>query len=154
VLPPHVEFGIGTWFNRAVMSSQAFSRKLQSFDNPGPLTPAEALELRRWLANGMETPVPDFVGPGAAAFDSVVGAIYHLTDKVWIMPALQAAMAGKAIGLVYDADDPAVSADALATLTTVQFFPRNRLNIMHNKFLVAGNALLEAQQGSPIRLTC
>src|SRR5262249_378808 len=35
VLPPHVEFGIGTWFNRAVMSSQAFSRKLRSFNAPG-----------------------------------------------------------------------------------------------------------------------
>ena len=78
-LPAHVEMGIGTWFNRAVMSSQAFSRKLRSFNvPPGPLTPAQALDLRQWLANGMETPVPDFVGPNAPAFDSVVGAIYHL----------------------------------------------------------------------------
>src|SRR5262245_46157257 len=155
VLPPHVQFGIGTWFNRAVMSSQAFSRKLRSFDAPpGQLTSVQALELRRWLANGMETPVPDFVGPAASAFNSVVGAIYHLTDKVWIMPALQAAMASKAIGIVFDADDPAVSADALNTLTAVQFFPRNKLAIMHNKFLVAGHALLNAQQASPVRLTC
>ena len=155
VLPPHIEFGIGTWFNRAVMSSQAFSRKLRSFNAPsGQLTSAQALELRQWLANGMETPVPDFVGPAAPAFDSVVGAIYHLTDKIWIMPALQTAMANKAIGLVFDADDPAVSADALSTLSSVEFFPRSRLAIMHNKFLVAGNGLLNAQQASPQRLTC
>jgi phosphatidylserine/phosphatidylglycerophosphate/cardiolipin synthase-like enzyme len=155
LLPTHVEFGIGTWFNRAVMSSQAFSRKLRSFNvPPGQLTPAQALELRQWLANGMETPVPDFVGPDAPAFDSVVGAIYHLTDKVWIVPALQATMTNKSIGLVFDADDPAVSADALDTLTQAQFFPRDRLAIMHNKFLVAGDELQNAEQAAPKRLTC
>src|SRR5262249_3924687 len=39
-LPAHVELGIGTWFNRAVMSSQAFSRKLEALGyGPGhPLT--------------------------------------------------------------------------------------------------------------------
>ena len=154
VLPQHVAFDIGTWFNRAVISSQAFSRKLHSFDTPpGQLTDAQKLDLRLWLANGMETPVPDFVGPGAPAFDSVTGAIYHLTDKVWIIPALQAAMATKTIGLVYDNDDPAVNADAKQILTDVEFFPRTRLNIMHNKFLVAGDNL-DAQQASPKRLTC
>jgi hypothetical protein len=155
VLPNHVEFGIGTWFNRAVMSSQAFSRKLKSFNvPPAQLTAAQALELRQWLANGMETPVPDFVGPAAAAFDSVVGAIYHLTDQVWIIPALQAAMATKSIGLVFDADDPAVSAAAQATLTQVTFFPRDKLEIMHNKFLVAGDQLQNAPQAVAKRLTC
>ncbi|MGE5835545.1 MAG: phospholipase D-like domain-containing protein [Acidobacteriota bacterium] len=155
VLPNHVEFGIGTWFNRAVMSSQAFSRKLKSFNvPPAQLTAAQALELRQWLANGMETPVPDFVGPAAAAFDSVVGAIYHLTDQVWIIPALQAAMATRSIGLVFDADDPAVSAAAQATLTQVTFFPRNKLEIMHNKFLVAGDQLQNAPQAVTKRLTC
>lgn len=155
LLPAHVEFGIGTWFNRAVMSSQAFSRKLRSFNvPPGQLTPAQALKLRQWLANGMETPVPGFVGPAAAAFDSVVGAIYHLTDKLWIIPALQAAMTSKALGLVFDADDPAASADMLNTLTQVNFFPRNKLGIMHNKFLVAGDQLQNAQQATPKRLTC
>lgn len=155
-LPEHVEFGIGSWFNRAVMSSQAFSRKLRSFNLPpsGQLSAAQALELRQWLANGMESPVPDFVGPGAPAFDSVVGAIYHLTDKLWIIPALKTAMATKAIGLVFDADDPAVNQDAQDELTGVQFSPRTRLNIMHNKFLVAGNALLNAPQAAPLRLTC
>jgi phosphatidylserine/phosphatidylglycerophosphate/cardiolipin synthase-like enzyme len=155
VLPRHVEFGIGTWFNRAVMSSQSFSRKLKSFNvPPAQLTAAQALELREWLANGMEKPVPDFVGAAAPAFDSVVGAIYHLTDNVWIIPALQAAMATKSVGLVFDADDPAVSADALGTLTQVTFFPRDKLNIMHNKFLVAGDQLQNPPQAVPKRLTC
>ncbi len=155
-LPAHVEFGIGTWFNRAVMSSQAFTRKLKSFNVPAGqlLTAAQALELRQWLANGLESPVPDFVGATAPAFDSVVGAIYHLTDKVWIIPALQAAMSNKSIGLVFDADDPTASADALNTLTQVQFFARNKLAIMHNKYLVAGNNLQNAPQATPRRLTC
>ena len=154
-LPAHVEMGIGTWFNRAVMSSQAFSRKLRSFNvPPGPLTPAQALDLRQWLANGMETPVPDFVGPNAPAFDSVVGAIYHLTDTLWIIPALQAAMAGKSVGLVFDADDLAASADARTTLAQVTFFPRTRLQIMHNKYLVAGHQLQNPAQAQPKRLTC
>jgi hypothetical protein len=155
VLPAHVEFGIGTWFNRAVMSSQSFSRKLKSFNvPPAQLTPAQALDLRQWLANGMETPVPDFVGPAAPAFDSAVGAIYHLTDTVWIIPALQAAMTTKSLSLVFDADDPAVSANAQTTLTQVTFFPRDKLAIMHNKFLVAGDQLQNAQQAAPKRLTC
>lgn len=155
-LPAHVEFGIGTWFNRAVMSSQAFTRKLRALGfGPGqPLTAAQALDLRIWLANGMHAPVPEFVGPTSAAFDSAVGAIYHLTDNVWIIPALQTAMAGKSIGLVYDAKDPAANADALNTLTQVQFFPRNKTNTMHNKFLVAGDQLLAAQGATPKRLTC
>ncbi len=155
VLPPHVEFGIGSWFNRAVMSSQAFARKLKSFNvPPDTLTPAEALELRQWLANGMEAPLPDFVSTAGAAVDSIVGAIYHLTDKIWIIPALANAMAGKTIGLVFDADDPAVTADAQSALAQVQFFPRTRLNIMHNKFLVAGKSLDDAPQAEPKKLTC
>jgi len=155
VLPPHIEFGIGSWFNRAVMSSQAFARKLKSFNvPPDTLTPAEALELRQWLANGMEVPVPDLVATAGAAVDSIVGAIYHLTDKIWIIPALANAMAGKTIGLVFDADDPAVSAGAQSVLTQVQFFPRTRLNIMHNKFLVGGKSLDDAPQAEPKKLTC
>ena len=155
VLPPHVEFGIGSWFNRAVMSSQAFARKLKSFNAPpGTLTAAQALELRQWLANGMEAPVPDLLSTAGTAVDSIAGAIYHLTDKLWIIPALANAMASKTIGLVYDADDPVVSADALSTLTQVQFFARTRLNIMHNKFLVAGKMLDDAPQAEPKKLAC
>jgi phosphatidylserine/phosphatidylglycerophosphate/cardiolipin synthase-like enzyme len=55
---------------------------------------------------------------------------------------------------VYDAKDPAASAGALSTLTQVQFFPRNKTNIMHNKFLVAGDSLLATQGATPKRVTC
>lgn len=63
-------------------------------------------------------------------------------------------MASKSIGLVYDAKDPSASAGALAALTGAQFFPRNKTNIMHNKFLVAGDRLLAGQAPAPRRLTC
>jgi|SRR5882672_2651008 len=63
-LPAHVELGIGTWFNRAVMSSQAFSRKCTSLGVQSGVKPtaAQAKHLREWLANGMHKPVPDFIG--------------------------------------------------------------------------------------------
>jgi PLD-like domain len=150
-LPPHQEFGIGTWFNRAVMSSQAFSRKVTALGLVPGQAPnaAQALDLRSWLANGMEEPVPAFVG---AAPDSIVGAIYHLSDTLWIVPALKGAMATKEIALVYDAKvekdengdpKPNPSTDAIDELVDVTFKGRNKTNIMHNKFLVGGQRLLK-----------
>ena len=65
---------------------------------------------------------------------SVVGAIYHLTDELWVIPALKTSMSQKAIGLVYDAKvekdkktgipiaNP--NEDAIKTLKDLQFFPR------------------------------
>jgi phosphatidylserine/phosphatidylglycerophosphate/cardiolipin synthase-like enzyme len=159
-LPAHEELGIGTWFNRAVMSSQAFSRRLKSLNlaaGAAP-TPQQALALREWLANGMETPLPQFV----SAATSIAGAIYHLTDGQWVIPAMKQAMAGTAMGMVYDAhiekDDngvplPNPNDEAIATLTGVTFFKRNKTNIMHNKFLVAGEKLL-ADGETPARVIC
>ena len=48
ILPEHIEFGIGTWFNRAVMSSQAFSRILDAMGLPKDQKPSDqyALKLR------------------------------------------------------------------------------------------------------------
>jgi phosphatidylserine/phosphatidylglycerophosphate/cardiolipin synthase-like enzyme len=143
-LPEHVEFGIGTWFNRAVMSSQAFSRKVKALNlDGGPPTKTQARELRGWLANGMEKPVPDFI----ARRRSVVGAIYHLTDDLWIIPALRRRMRSASIELIYDARvkkkdgvvQPNPNEGAVAELTGVTFHPRKRANIMHNKFLVTGD---------------
>ena len=161
-LPEHIEFGIGTWFNRAVMSSQAFSRILNAIGLSKDEEPSleEALKLRTWLANGMERPLPDFI----AHASSIVGAIYHLTDSVWVIPALKAAMTQSAIGLIYDAKvekDKATGAPkpnpnegAVRTLHDVRFFLRNKTTIMHNKFLVAGEHLLSVAEAKPAQLTC
>jgi phosphatidylserine/phosphatidylglycerophosphate/cardiolipin synthase-like enzyme len=161
-LPAHREHGIGSWFNRAVMSSQAFSRKVTALGlAPGQKpTAAQAKDLRDWLANDMDKPVPELI---ASAHDSVIGAIYHLTDTLWIVPALKSQMTAKHIGLVYDAkvqkdkngnvlDNP--NQDAIDELGHVTFFPRNKTSIMHNKFLVSGAKLLTKNAAAAKALTC
>ena len=158
-MPPHTEFGIGTWFNRAVMGSQAFSRILKSMGlktNEVPV-PENALKLRTWLSNGMEQPLPNFISSAS----SVVGAIYHLTDNLWVIPALQAAMTTTSIGLIYDQHldkqgnpKPNPNNEAIGILSNVSFFSRRKTNIMHNKFLVSGERLLEDDNANPIQLTC
>lgn len=160
VLPPHEEFGIGTWFNRAVMSSQAFSRMVDAMNlKDNKPTQEQALVLYEWLANDMEKPVPGFI----LAASSLAGAIYHLTDKIWIIPALKKIMKKAKIGLVYDSHItknkkgnklPNPNDDAINSLKSVQFFGRNKTNIMHNKYLVAGDKVLAASGATPARLAC
>jgi phosphatidylserine/phosphatidylglycerophosphate/cardiolipin synthase-like enzyme len=125
-VPHEVDGSIGTYFNRAVVSSQSFARLVQSgrsFD-----------DQMAWLANGLQNAVPDFL---AGARDGVATAIYHLTDNRWIVPAFQHLQC--AACLVYNlkpddqADVPAANAlsGGLCTLC-----PRTKTNIMHHKFIV------------------
>ena len=68
------------------------------------------------------------------------------------------------IGLVYDAkikrdpetDKPLPNPNnaAIQTLQNVQFFPRDKTSIMHNKYLVAGEDLLSKNDAKPKLLTC
>ncbi len=153
-LPPHLEHGVGTYFNRAVVSSQAFSRKLKAMGlDPKKAPPAKkALELRTWLSNDLENVIPEFLRTAP----ETAGAIYHLTDDLWIIPALTA-FAGnkKKATLVYDAKTtknkdgsvrPSPNAPVVKALgKKVKFKPRKRANIMHDKFLVAGKDLLKPQ---------
>jgi len=75
---PNVEReGISTWFNRAVVSSQAFSQK---FPDPEK----SLVAVMDWLANGLEDAFTDIL-KGAR---NIWGAIYHLTDEEWVMPDL------------------------------------------------------------------
>ena len=156
-LPKNVEFGIGTWFNRAVMSSQAFSRilKAMGIDKDEVPNPDDELKLREWLANDMEKPLPHFI----TSSSSVAGAIYHLTDKLWIIPALKNAMSNSKIGLVYDSklrgkpkSNP--NTDTIKTLKKVKFFKRDKTGIMHNKFLIMGDNLLSKNGAKPLQITC
>jgi phosphatidylserine/phosphatidylglycerophosphate/cardiolipin synthase-like enzyme len=127
-LPKVMEDGISTWFNRAVVASQAFKREF-------PDLPKQLPEAMDWLANGLEDAFGDILG-GAKEID---GAIYHLTDKRWVMPALKAFKGD--LSLVYEkrsndeTDDPAVK-----QLKSPRFkgHPRGKTNIMHDKFLVDG----------------
>ncbi|NKJ50649.1 phospholipase [Burkholderia sp. SG-MS1] len=164
-LPQHIEDGIGTWFNRAVVSSQAFSRKVKAMGlDPAQAPPAaKALELRRWLANDLESSF-------AAVFDGAtraVSAVYHLTDTLWVIPALKKfaqAQAPHATAVVYDAHTGAATRSHPATPSPnqpavdelggiVDFHPRKATNIMHDKFIVtdAPNAK-SADKGKPTRL--
>jgi phosphatidylserine/phosphatidylglycerophosphate/cardiolipin synthase-like enzyme len=160
-IPQHVEFGIGTWFNRAVMSSQAFSRKVEALGLTGNApTTEQALSLREWLANGMEKPLPAFI----ANAPSLVGAIYHLTDNIWIIPSLKSVMGTTRTVLVYDSNvekdpktkkpKPNPNDDAITELNKVQFRGRDKTNIMHNKYLVAGDKLTGNTGQKAVRLTC
>lgn len=155
-LPEHVVDGIGTWFNRAVVSSQAFSRQVAALglgqhDKPSD---AQALALRTWLANDLQQVFELMLEPATRA----ASAVYHLTDTLWAIPAFEAfgKQHGKqALAIVYDAhltqrsggkpplpspNQPAV--DLLRDLASLA--PRDRTRIMHDKFIVT-----DAANGDP-----
>jgi phosphatidylserine/phosphatidylglycerophosphate/cardiolipin synthase-like enzyme len=125
-IPHEEQDGIGTYFNRAVVSSQAFKRE---FSHPQASLP----KAMRWLANGLDAAIPNFLlGDGP-----VTGAIYHLTDKTWVIPAMKAHTGNQKIAYHLKPPDVVSSfaAKALAS-STRQFFKRTKTNIMHDKFLV------------------
>lgn len=148
-LPDHIVDGVGTWFNRAVLSSQAFVRKLDamglSADQAPP--PDKALALREWLANDLEQVFGEILRGATHA----AGATYHLTDPLWAIPQFKAfaqAQGAHRLALVYDShkiaktkahsqrdspNQPVV--DALGDV--IDFSPRDKTSIMHNKFVVS-----------------
>ena len=146
-LPAHVEDGIGTWFNRAVLSSQAFSRKLAAMGLDPTKAPsaAQALELRAWLANDLQDSF-GFIFEGAT---HAASAVYHLTDELWVIPKFaQFAKANgpTSLAVVYDAHaaaatkshaaSPSPNQKAVDELGTIaELFPRKATNIMHDKFI-------------------
>ena len=148
-LPDHIVDGVGTWFNRAVLSSQAFSRKLDAMGltpNQAP-PPDKALVLREWLANDLEQVFGEILRGATHA----AGATYHLTDRLWAIPQFKAfaqAQGAHRLALVYDShkiaktkthpeqDSPNQSVvDELGNV--IDFSPRDKTSIMHNKFVVS-----------------
>jgi hypothetical protein len=73
VLPNILDGKIATYFNRAVVSSQSFL----------PIATKDLAAQMKWLANGLENAIPD-IFDASDAFDC---AIYHLSDKLWILPS-------------------------------------------------------------------
>ncbi len=132
-VPEVEENGITSHFNRAVVSSQAFSKQFPVLE-----TAAQQKGARAWLANGMEQAVPQFFD--RAAGKDVDGAIYHLTDTTWIIPAML--NYGGQISLVYNqtssdhTSDAAVQKLVASGRPDESFVARTHANIMHNKFLV------------------
>ncbi|HET8824022.1 MAG TPA: hypothetical protein VFM77_02760, partial [Terriglobales bacterium] len=127
-LPQVNRHGIWTWFNRAVVSSQAFTRE---FPEPQKDLP-RAMD---WLANGIEDAFAEVLKG-----NRIHGAIYHLTDNHWVMPGLESVSSD--LTLVYEkrtndsTDDAAVAILKRKLEGQFQGFPRSKTNIMHDKFLV------------------
>jgi hypothetical protein len=115
------------------VSFQAFSKQLPTLE-----TPAQQKAARAWLANGMEQAVPQFFD--RASGKDVDGAIYHLTDDTWIIPAML--HYGGQISLVYshtksdDTSDVEIQKLIASGRPEESFTARTHANIMHNKFLV------------------
>src|SRR5262249_24237513 len=143
-LPQVEEDGIATWFNRAVVSSQAFSRE---FPDPKSNIPG----VMDWLANGLEDAQ---ILSGA---DKIEVAIYHLTDNHWVVPVFKG-FKGE-LSLVYeDRSNDRTDRPAIDLLESDRFEgkPRSKTNIMHDKFLVdmdGGRVLMGSANLTPEGLT-
>jgi len=128
-IPRIVTDGIGTYFNRAVVSSQAFSREF----------PKDKMDIDRamaWLANGLGDAVPGFL-KGAATIE---GAIYHLTDNEWVMPALKKLSAKGSLVCAFKPPGETVNttAEKLLKKSGLHVDERSKTAIMHDKFLIKG----------------
>ena len=105
----------------------------------------------KWLANGLQDSFPKIL----AKADKINGAIYHLTDKEWVMPSLKG-FKGE-LSLVYeDRKNDQTDAPAVKQLKSAHFEGkgRSKTNIMHDKFLVNIKnqvASLWARQISPLK---
>lgn len=134
-IPQVVVNGIGTYFNRAVVSSQAFSKEFGAIT-----THAQYVQALEWLSNGMDDALTNFID--AAKGKGLAIVAYHLTDTQWSIPDLQNFNA-KA-NIVYFLKQEASGGDTanLKTVNTlsannkIAFFPRTKTNIMHDKFMV------------------
>ena len=134
-IPQVVVNGIGTYFNRAVVSSQAFSKQFGSIT-----THAQYVQALEWLSNGMDDALTAFIN--GADGKGLAGVAYHLTDNQWTIPALQN-FKSKANFVYFLKEEPSGGDTTnLKTLITLKpkknitFFPRTKTNIMHDKFLV------------------
>jgi phosphatidylserine/phosphatidylglycerophosphate/cardiolipin synthase-like enzyme len=145
-LPRVEQDGIATWFNRAVVSSQAFSRQ---FPDPQSKIP----QVMDWLANGLEDSFARILS-GAKEID---GAIYHLTDKRWVVPALKSFKGD--LSLVFeDSSNDTTDRPAIKLLKSKRFEgkPRTKTAIMHHKFLVdvnGGRVMMGSANFTPEGLT-
>jgi phosphatidylserine/phosphatidylglycerophosphate/cardiolipin synthase-like enzyme len=134
-----------TYFNRAVVSSQSFSSRFVD-RKTNKLIESKRKDAYEWLANGL----PDAFTELMNGADSLEGSIYHLHDKEWVIPALKIFPGNISMVLDFhkytkdskdgkhkkgEPKDPE-NAAAIAELINVGFSPRDKTNIMHDKFLV------------------
>lgn len=139
-VPSHDTEGgkISTYFNRAVVSSQSFSK--QFVDKNNKFIEEKRHQAYKWLANGLSDAFTRILD-GA---ESIEGAVYHLSDFEWVVPKL-GGFSGP-LSMVLDnhataknkKKDPNQNArDELKDMNrNLELFDRSKTNIMHNKFLV------------------
>ena len=88
-LPAHREANIGSWFNHAVVSSQAFARKVAALH-----IGADARRRRRSrhcaCAHGLRTTCRKSSRSTLDHAHRAASAVYHLTDPLWAIPAFEA----------------------------------------------------------------
>jgi phosphatidylserine/phosphatidylglycerophosphate/cardiolipin synthase-like enzyme len=129
-VPREVERGIGSYFNRAVVSSQAFIREFGARPAGKQLDAALA-----WLANGMEGVVPAYI----EGTRDLAAAIYHLTDSYWVVPALEK-YKGTGSVVYHDKKNDRANRPTVRDLgrkkSRLTFHPRTKGRLMHNKFVV------------------
>lgn len=137
-IPQTEEQGIGTYFNRAVVSSQAFAREFGHIT-----THAQYQAALAWLANGMNEGLLNFINKAKGVGLAV--ASYHLTDQEWVVPALTQFNADASVVYFYKHPSPAgkggdnANAASVALMSSnpkISFFQRTKTNIMHDKFMV------------------
>lgn len=135
-IPHFVENGIGTYFNRAVVSSQAFSEMLAEHDNLD--------RQMAWLANGMQNAIVQFLTSYTA---EVHGAVYHLTDNEWVGPELAKYRGKGSFVLHWHEGSGAKKSDRdIANKGAMDLFAQNgghisahkrtKTSIMHDKLLI------------------
>lgn len=137
-IPQVEEKKIGTYFNRAVVSSQAFSREFGEIK-----TKEQYDEALAWLSNGMDEALLTFIRK--ASGKQLAGAAYHLTDNEWTIPELSKRT--KPTSFIYffkKADKNGKGGDnanagTIKTLKpnkNIKFYRRTKTSIMHDKFIV------------------
>src|SRR5262245_43305985 len=138
--------GVSTWFNRPLVSSQAFSRLMQRLGvQPNAkltdLTPDQRGQILGWLANDLNEPISEILAGG----DGIEGAIYHFTDEQWVKGAFEKRKKNKTTVTVHWKEE---TNGTLANKKFVRdlasnatFHKRAHVNgLMHDKILVAGNS--------------
>jgi phosphatidylserine/phosphatidylglycerophosphate/cardiolipin synthase-like enzyme len=127
-VPVVLDAGIATYFNRAVVSAQSFTKLVNS---------GASLEKQMdWLANGLQAAVSEILGE-SEGFDC---AIYHLTDQRWIIPALTD-FKGHGSLIYFDKANDHISESGLKHLPAnpkIAQHARTRISkLMHDKFIVS-----------------
>jgi len=126
-VPRVLKGGIATYFNRAVVSAQSWLK----LKNVGLQKQME------WLANGIQEALPNLL-ENSDAFDC---AIYHLSDKLWILPAFEE-FKGRGSIIYFDkgADSKSRIGARLIhkTRNNISIHRRDAiLKLMHDKFVVS-----------------